>query len=37
VAAIAQHFGDSDSGKKMSTGPSARDHCIHKSWFSIFG
>jgi hypothetical protein len=21
----------------MSTGPAACDHCIHKSWFSIFG
>jgi hypothetical protein len=30
VAAITQYLGDSDSGEKMSTGSSARDHCIHE-------
>jgi len=37
VPAIAQHFRHGDAGKKMSPGPSACNHCIHKSWFSIFG
>ena len=37
VAAVAQHFGHSDSGKKVSTGPATCDDRIHKSWLPIFG